>query len=144
MAHIVFLCYMRTRPCKHACMYRLIRICEEQKLCMFNYFLVLLNVVCFFLRCRGWHGEVLGYEEDRQAQLAAQCPFPWGSPTSPHPNPPDQIQGSPCPTHFQFCLSGQKCIFNAHAWQPASRAAVDLVLDNLKVSWAYTGQICIH
>ena len=97
---------------------------------MFDCFLI-FNIVCFFPRCWGWHGEVLGHEEDRRAQLAAQCPFPWGSPASPYPNPQDKMQGSQCLTHSQICLSGGELILKAQAWQPASREAADLVLSNL-------------
>lgn len=39
MAHIVFLCYTRRRPCKHVCMYMLTNIRQEQKLCRFDFLL---------------------------------------------------------------------------------------------------------
>ena len=50
------------------------------------------------LRCWGRQGEVLGFEEDRQAQLAAERPLSWGHPpgpsTGPHPYPSHQEQGN--------------------------------------------------
>lgn len=55
------------------------------------------------LRCWGWQGEILGFEEDRSAQLAAECPLSWGHPpgpsTGPHPYPTRQKQGNETVTY---------------------------------------------
>ena len=75
---------------------------------------VLFHVLMLLIlaRCWGRQGEVLGFEEDRQAQLAAGCPLSWGHPlgasTGPHPYPPHQEQGNipaVLPSHWYTCCS---------------------------------------